>query len=98
MGNAGFRALLTRALALSAAEVALFRTLHVQPDGSLVGFKELASQANSKEASEGAVVLVAQVLDLLVAFIGENLTVRLLQQTWPKLTLSDLNSGNGDKK
>jgi hypothetical protein len=50
--------------------------------------------------AEGQVVLLGQLLGLLVAFIGENLTVRVVHEVWPQLTLdhSDLESGNGDKK
>jgi hypothetical protein len=32
-----------------------------------------------------------------MAFIGEKLTVRLLREVWPKLSLNDLDSGNGGK-
>ena len=46
---------------------------------------------------EGGVVLIAQLLGLLVAFIGESLTVRLAREAWPKLPLNGLESGNGDK-
>ena len=90
MGNAGFRALLARALALANAEVAWLRAVHVKADGSLEGLDELAAQVDPKEMAEGSVVLVAQLLGLLVAFIGENLTVRLVREVWPKLSLSDL--------
>ena len=42
-------------------------------------------------------VLVAQLLGLLVAFIGETLTLRLVREVWPKLPLNDLDFGRGDK-
>ena len=90
MGNTGFRALLARALALANAEVAWLRAVHVKSDGSLEGLDELAAQVDPKEMAEGSVVLVAQLLGLLVAFIGENLTVRLVREVWPKLSFSDL--------
>jgi hypothetical protein len=56
----------------------------------LEGLDELAAQVDPKEIAEGSIVLVAQLLGLLVAFIGENLTVRLVREVWPKLSLSDL--------
>jgi hypothetical protein len=42
--------------------------------------------------------LLAQFLDLLVVLIGENLTLRLVGEIWPKLSLVDLGFGKGNKK
>jgi len=98
MGNAGFRALLLRALALSIAQAAILRALEVRADGSLARLDEVTTPADAQEFSEASVVLVSQLLGLLVAFIGEGLTVRLLGEVWPRLPLTDLNSGNGDTK
>ena len=97
MGNAGFRALLSRALALASAEVPWLRAVHVKADGSLEGLEELHAQLDPEEFAEGRVVLLAQLLGLLVAFIGEDLTLRLVREVWPKLPLNDLDFGKGDK-
>jgi hypothetical protein len=43
------------------------------------------------------VVLVAQLLRLLVAFIGETLTLRLVRESWPKLSVNDSDLGERDK-
>jgi hypothetical protein len=98
VGNAGFRSLLSRALAVASSEVSWLRAVRVQADGSLEGLEELQSQLEADEFFDGKVVLVAQLLGLLVAFIGENLTLRLVREVWPKLSLNDLHFGNGDKK
>jgi len=97
MGNVGFRALLSRALALASEEVPWLRAVHVKSDGSLEGLEELGAQVDPQESAEGGVVFLAQLLGLLVAFIGKNLAVRLLHQVWPKLSLNDLDSDNGGK-
>ena len=97
MGNAGFRALLSRALALANAEVPWLRAVQVKADGSLEGLEELHAQLDPDEIFEGRVVLLAQLLGLLVAFIGENLTLRLVREVWPKLSLNDLDFGKGGK-
>lgn len=94
MGNTGFRALLSRALALATAELPWLRAVHVKSDGSLEGLDELEAQVDSEEISEGRVVLLAQLLGLLVAFIGENLTLWLVREVWPKLSLNDLDLGS----
>jgi hypothetical protein len=95
LGNVGFRALLSRALALAIAEVPWLRAVHVKADGSLEGLEELESKVDADKIFEGGVVLLAQLLGLLVAFIGENLTLRLVRVVWPKLSLNDF--GTGDK-
>jgi hypothetical protein len=98
MGNVGFRALLSRALALANAEVPWLRAVHVKADGSLEGLEELGAQLAPKEIAEGRVVLLAQVLGLLVAFIGEDLTLRLVREVWPKLPLNNFDAGQGGEK
>jgi hypothetical protein len=96
-GSGGFHALLSRAFALANPEVPWLRTVHINADGSLEGLEELHAQLDRDELFEGGVVLVAQLLGLLVAFIGENLTLRLLREVWPRVPLDDLVFGNGDQ-
>lgn len=95
MGNAGFRALLSRALAVADAEVAWLRTVQVKSDGSLHGLDELEAQVSRENLAEGCVVLIAQLLGLLGAFIGEDLTRRIVGEVWPKLSLNDLDFDEG---
>ena len=97
VGNSGYRALLSRALALAKADIAWLRTIHVKADGSMEVPADLGAKVDSAEILEGRVVLLAQLLGLLVAFIGENLTVRLVSEIWPKVPLGDLDSGGGGK-
>ena len=73
------------------------RAVQVKADGSLEGLDELEAQVDPDEIFEGCVVLLAQLLGLLVAFIGEDLTLRLVREVWPKLSLNDLDFGKGDK-
>jgi hypothetical protein len=98
MGSTGFRSLLSRALALASAEVRWLRAARVAADGSLVGTDELDAQTGPEEMAGGSVVLVACLLGLLVAFIGENLTLRMVRDVWPKLSLNDLDFGKGETK
>jgi hypothetical protein len=98
MGNVGFRALLSRALALANTGVPWLRAVQVKADGSLEGLDELTTQVHPDEIFEGCVVLLAQLLGLLAAFIGENLTLRIVREVWPKLSLNDFDFGKGDKE
>jgi len=97
-GKDGFRALLSRALALASAEVPWLRALHVKADGYLEALDGLTAQMDPDEMADGGILLVAQLLGLLAAFIGEDLTLRLVREEWPKLPLNDLDFGEGDKK
>lgn len=95
MGNAGFQTLLARALTLATVEVPWLRVVKVNAAGALEGWEELHAQLGPEKFFEGRVALMAQLLGLLVAFIGEKLTVRLVREVWPKLSLSDANLDKG---
>ncbi|MEA3213747.1 MAG: hypothetical protein QOE70_6804 [Chthoniobacter sp.] len=65
-------------------------------DGSLEGWNELDAQDDPEKSAEGSLVLVAQWLGLLLAFIGESLTLRMLHEVWPRRPRYDFDSGKGD--
>jgi hypothetical protein len=98
MGSGGWRSLLSRAFALAGAEVRWLRAVQVRADGTLEGMEELRAQITPEDFLEGEVVVLARLLGLLVAFIGETLTLRLLGEVWPNLSLNDLDAGDGNKK
>lgn len=76
-GNAGFSSLLSRALILAQREAPALGTVEVKADGSMQGFQGAAAAA--------AHVLVSYLLSLLVTFIGDTLTMRLINDIWPDL-------------
>ena len=96
MGDAGFRALVSRALALTHGEIPELRTVHLNADGS-VELPESMEKArvDPELIARGRLVLLAHLLYLLVAFIGETLTLQLLREIWPKLSskASDFDRG-----
>jgi len=83
-GVAGFRSLLSRALTLARAEAPSLSAVQIAADGSLQGLDELAPQINKEQARDGGTILIAQLLGLLLTFIGEGLTLRLVQDAWPE--------------
>ena len=97
MGMGGFRGLVSRALALGGAEVRWLRAVHVKSDGTLTGFEEHAL-LGAGQFAEGKVVLLARLLETLIALIGIGLTLHLVLETWPKISLGDLNLGNGEAR
>ena len=96
-GSGGFHALLSRAFALANPEVPWLRTVHINADGSLDGLEELHAQLDRDELFDGGVILVAQLLGLLTAFIGQTLTLRFVREVWPEVPLDDLDLGKGGK-
>ena len=89
MGRVGIQALLARGLALAAAEVPWLTALRVVADGELQGLAVARETIDPVDLSEGETVLLAQLLRLLVAFIGPALTLRLINQQWPQLSFTD---------
>jgi hypothetical protein len=83
-GVAGFRSLLSRALTLARAEAPSLSAVQVGADGSLKGQDEFASQTNKEQARDGGAILIAHLIGLLLTFIGEGLTLRLVQDEWPE--------------
>lgn len=86
-GVAGFRSLLSRALTLARAEAPSLKAVEIGVDGSLKGLDELALQTDKEKTRDGGAILIAQLVGLLLTFIGEGLTLRLVQDVWPEATL-----------
>jgi hypothetical protein len=97
MGKVGFHTLLSRALVLANAEAPWLHAVHVKADGSFGGLDELGGQVSPEKIAEGSVVLLAQLLGLLVAFIGGSLTLRLVREIWPEIPLNNFDFSGGDK-
>jgi hypothetical protein len=98
MGHGGFRALLLRSLALAGAEVPWLRAAQVNADGSVVAAPEGPTPGPTPaDLAEGRVELLAQLLGLLLAFVGAGLTSRLVREVWPRIPLTDLDFNYGGK-
>ena len=87
-GADGFAALLRRALALASAEVPALHRATVSADGRLEGLDQLSTTTGTV-AGAAAVALTAHLLGLLVTFIGEPLTLRLVREAWPSISLGE---------
>jgi hypothetical protein len=58
--------------------------VQVAADGSLEGLDELESQIGTDRAGNAGAILIAQLIGLLLTFIGEGLTLRMVQDVWPE--------------
>jgi hypothetical protein len=94
MGRSGFQALLARALLLAAAEAPWLTAVRVVADGEMEGLTVAYAKVDAAAFSEGEIVLLAQLLRLLVGFIGPALTLRLINQLWPQLSFNDADFSN----
>lgn len=98
-GLDGFRALLSRALTLAKAEFPALWAVSVNRDGSIENLDGVSGassgvEPDSKHAvADGGVILIAQLLGLLVLFIGEGLTVQLMEDLWPAAGFDGIGSG-----
>jgi hypothetical protein len=94
-GVGGFYALATRALTLARTDASSFGAVQVTADGRLERLRELDPQRNKDWNDEVGVILIAELLGLLITFVGRALTLRLLQDVWPDEAFDDLISGDG---
>jgi hypothetical protein len=88
-GTAGFRSLLYRAVTLAKAKASWLEGLKLNEDGSFSHTPEIEARLATAEAAGGAAAVVAQLLGLLITFIGEALTLRLIHDVWPKVALKN---------
>jgi hypothetical protein len=81
-------------LTLAKAEAPSLSAMHVTGDGTLQELGQTESRSDKHHAGDGEVILIAQILGLLIIFIGETLTLRLVQVAWPEAGLDSVNSGD----
>ena len=89
-GAAGFRSLLSRALTMAKQESPVLSAWEVKADGSLQGL--------NGEAAQSGDVLIAHLIGLMITFIGESLTLRLLHDVWLDLPDSENKLERDDSK
>ena len=92
MGSGGFHALLSRSLALARAKVDWLHAVALTGD-TLGVSEEVGKKVGAEVMAEGGAVLISELLGLLVAFIGERLMLQIVRETWPNLSLHNLDSG-----
>lgn len=85
LGIDGYRSLMARALAMAKAEIPSLGPVQLKSDGSLDGI-------GPKDA-EAEVVILVHLLALLVTFVGERMTVRLVLDGWPDASLDEADPG-----
>lgn len=93
VGAAGFQSLLSRALAVARARIPALGPVFVRPDGSLGGFEAVRPAVTA----EAGVALMAELLGLLVTFVGETLALRIVRDAWPDAVEGGEDGETGDE-
>ncbi|MGB8261618.1 MAG: hypothetical protein WCE75_14750 [Terracidiphilus sp.] len=101
-GAAAFYSLASRALTLARTEAPSLSAVRISADGALQGLGEIEHRfdiekvrAGEFPACEVEIVLIARLLGLLLIFLGEPITLRLLRIVWPGAVFDDCSSENG---
>ena len=79
IGADGFHSLAARALALARSESPRLGAVQVMANGGLRGLGEIGSPTNPDDDGEAGIVLIAQLLGLFLALLGEATTLRLIE-------------------
>jgi len=84
-GNAGYRSLLSRALALATGQCSELGKMQVRTDGTLLGMDTLdgTCETDGVKTTE-AEILISELLGLLITFVGQALTMHVLRNIWPQ--------------
>lgn len=80
IGSNGFDVLLGRAIKLAAREEPALASVVAAPGGRLEGLSK-----STPEGSRCLTVLLSHLCELLMKFIGEDLTTRVFHDVWPPL-------------
>jgi len=95
-GVAGFQSLASRALTLAKSEAPSLSAVQVT-DGNLQGLGELDPKTDKDQTEAEGAIFIARLLGLLLTFVGEALTMRLMQDVWPDAAFDDMQLGGGRK-
>ena len=94
VGVGGFRALLDRALYLAKIERPWLKEveIHDYPGCELKALNEAMTGRQSTEISETLTIILANVIWLLVTFIGEDIVYGLIEEAWPDTKIGPIAS------
>jgi hypothetical protein len=87
IGAGGLYALFARALYLAKVEHPWLDMVEMEQDSDccLKGLREAAEQQDSDEAIKGFAAITANIIWLLVTFIGEDIILGLMYEAWPEV-------------
>jgi hypothetical protein len=81
VGTAGSEVLILRALVLARRAEPVLAKVSVEPAGGVSGF----DGHDRTSVERGAAAWLSEVLDVVAALIGEDLTMRIARSVWPEV-------------
>ena len=93
VGTGGFRSLLSRAVIMTRVKVPALGPVSLRSDGSLGGLEAVPPS----EAAEAGVALMAELLGLLVTFVGETLALQIVRDAWPDAAAGGEDGSDGGR-
>jgi hypothetical protein len=87
VSQAGAQAMLSRALHLARAEFPFLAAVRARREGCLDGLAEAVLGVGARAADTAMLTVLTNLIDLLVGFIGEELTTLLAAESWTRLAL-----------
>jgi hypothetical protein len=87
IGAGGFRALLARALHLAAKDFPWLDVVSIEehPACGLKGLRKAVKGLDAQSVGDAFALVLANVIWLLVTFIGEDIAFGLLREVWPEV-------------
>ena len=80
IGVIGFRTLLARSLKMAKPGLPALDRVEVEPDGTIAGLADALAAASPTEGLAAPTALLARFLDLLAAFVGDDLARHLVDE------------------
>ena len=81
--------MLSRALHLARPEFPFLEGVRAGHEGCFDGLEETLRGVDAGVADKALLTVLTSLIDLLVRFIGEELTLRLVGEVWPDLALRE---------
>lgn len=94
LGSYGVQAIIARSLRLASKEVPWLTAVRLLDTGGWELPEQLDTKITPEKLAEGGVVLVAHLLGLLMALMGEEVTLRQIHQIWSKRRLDHGETGH----
>ena len=88
--------MLSRALRLARREFLFLEGVSVDAEGDFHGLEESLHDVEAGEAAKGLLSVLITLIDLLVGFIGEELTLRLVGEVWPEPLVRSIQPGTSE--
>lgn len=96
LGTGGFHMLVSHALTRAQLEVAWLRHIRSKGDGSFEGLDDAYARTTPGVFKSGSGIVLTHLISLLVQFIGADMTLAVMKQSWPKAPIPDTETQGAD--